>query len=255
MLTGHSNAGCPECSAAHNGSTQQGDALHLHLQLHQPHHRAPGFQMCQIPLQAPARRRHGCAYQPYLLRYLALERHRVFDCPHLQAFSNSVQSFSRILIMPRGLSRGTRTCLCFCIGYCQRGIMTHSSSQAFAGCLDVVRVPPSDLSQQWHISWNLWSGCCMSACGRVSANCCESREAKAGFSSATGQSCCMCGPSVSDVPPRSIDMSILTLIFDAHAVVTAAAGHLQLELELPTAECTAGIPQLQLKMGHATQLL
>eukprot|EP00884_Botryococcus_braunii_P009526 jgi/Botrbrau1/18575/Bobra.0367s0019.1 len=46
----------------------RGDALHLHLQLHQPHHRAAGLPMRQVPLQAPSRRHHDAAHPPHLHR-------------------------------------------------------------------------------------------------------------------------------------------------------------------------------------------
>lgn len=68
--SGHlgSHAGCPERAEADDGGAQQGDALHLHLQLRFAHHRAAGLQMRKIPLPAAARRHHVCAHLPHLHR-------------------------------------------------------------------------------------------------------------------------------------------------------------------------------------------
>ena len=64
------DTGCTECAAADDGGAQQGDALHLHLQLRLAHHRAARLQMRQVPLPAAARGHHVSAHLPHLLRWV-----------------------------------------------------------------------------------------------------------------------------------------------------------------------------------------
>ena len=51
---GRDDGGCAERAAAHHGAAQQGDALLLHLQLRQPHHRPHRQPMRQVPVRCPA---------------------------------------------------------------------------------------------------------------------------------------------------------------------------------------------------------
>ncbi len=56
-----------------------------------------------------------------------------------RAFANSMQRFSRILMLHRGLSYGTKT-RSLCIGRCQRGPDIMTVLMAFAGCMDKVNL-------------------------------------------------------------------------------------------------------------------
>ncbi len=81
----------------------------------------------------------------------------------LGASCNSMQSFSRILMVPPwakskfNLAQGMTVSFCFCVRHCQTGanIMIASSSLAFAGCMDVVNF---SLFLCCNFSKTTWSG-------------------------------------------------------------------------------------------------
>ena len=63
--------GCSKCIEAHHGGSHQCHPLHIHLQLCVSHHRAPGLKVCQVQVQAPARRHHEQADTPHLRGYVS----------------------------------------------------------------------------------------------------------------------------------------------------------------------------------------